>query len=139
MRTNRDKIAQVYRIYWLPVSQAEIENYPGDRYIYVSGDWFPIPFTPVEFKEEQAGGGKLVTQEMSCTITGLNEEFEERILKMISEYGLLRLDFTNEEVRVVGTEQVPVKLSLERGRFPTTYTLSFKRSSPEFSKILKSF
>jgi len=139
MRTNRDKTAQICGVYYLAISEAEIEDHPGVDTIAVSGKWEKIPFSKVEYLEKQSGSGQFIKQEFSATVTGMNQEEEEKIRKAANVHLLIRIDYTNSVSKVVGNENIPVALIVEMGGSPSTYTISFKRSSPEFSKYFKSF
>ena len=139
MRSNKDKIAQICAMGWIYISDADIEDHPGSTFIYVSGEWEAIPFSKAEFKEEIPGSGRIIKQELSATITGLNQAQEASLRKMVAGHGLIRLDYTNGDSKVIGSEQVPIKISLEINGSPSTYSLSVKRSSPEPSKFFKSF
>ncbi len=139
MRSNQDKTAQICALYWMPLSEAEVDDHPGQPYISVGGTWTQIPFSKAELKEDQPAGGKLVKQELKATVTGVNPDAEEQFIRMQGEPGLLRVDYTNGMAKVIGSEQVPVQLSMEISGASSVYTLSSKRSSPEFSKYFKSF
>lgn len=118
---------------------ADIDDCLGVSSISVSGNWIDFNISKCELKETRSAPGELVQQELSATCTDSSEANESFIREQCDGYGLLRIDYSNGERKVVGTDKNPVQLSIERSGSPVAITLSLKHSSAEFSKFLKSF
>lgn len=101
-------------------------------------EWTPIPVSSGEFKEKNVAG-ELTEQELKAVVTDTGALFSNSLRDLLCREGLVRLKFTNGTERVVGTDQFPVVVTLQESGSPAAFTLSFKRSSPEPAKILKSF
>lgn len=134
-----DKRAQVCGIAFIPLLNAEVKNVPGSNLIYVRGAWVSIGASSCEWQESQAQAGSPVEQELKATVTNTSSSQEKLLRELLSYDVLTLLEFTNGEEKVVGTDEFPVRLSIERNGNPGKITLSFKRSSPEPAKILASF
>lgn len=134
-----DKRAQICGISFLPLPDAEIINIPGNDEIQVAGEWVPISVSSGEWQENRELVGMPVEQELKATVTDTSSSTEGELHKLLANDGLLLLCLTNGEEKVVGTDEFPVRLSMERSGSPGKITLSFKRSSPEPAKILTSF
>ena len=98
----------------------------------------PIPVSSGEFKEKNVSG-ELTEQELKAVVTDTGASFSNSLRDLLCREGLVCLKFTNGSERVVGTDQFPVVVTLQESGSPAAFTLSFKRSSPEPAKILKSF
>lgn len=133
-----NKRAQICAIWWITTDDAEIDNFLGDSYISISGSWNNLGISSAEFKESQARG-EMVQQELKATISDSSEDNEKRLKGILSSEIILRIDYTNKESKVIGTDTCPVSLSLERSGTPEKLILSVKRSSPEPSKFIQSF
>jgi hypothetical protein len=117
---------------------ASIRDYPGNE-IYIAGDWLPIRFSSANFQETDETNGEPVAQELSIKISGSEKEAESIIRDLCGQEILLRLQYSNGDVKVVGTDDNPVYLSHSAGGSPVASTISFKRNSAERAKHLKSF
>lgn len=133
-----DKRVQICAMSFIPVARAVVRNLPGVKTIQVSGDWTLIPISSGEFKEKTTSGD-FTEQELKAVVTDTGSVFSASLYDLFRQEGLVRLRFTNGADRVVGTDQFPVLLTLEESGSPASFKLSFKRDSPEPSKILKSF
>ena len=133
-----DKRAQICAMGFIPVAASVVRNIPGVETIQVSGEWTPIPVSSGEFKEKNVSG-ELTEQELKAVVTDTGALFSNSLRDLLCREGLVRLKFTNGTERVVGTDQFPVVVTLQESGSPAAFTLSFKRSSPESAKILKSF
>lgn len=133
-----DKRAQICAMSFIPIAVATIESLPGMKTIRISGDWTLIPISSGEFKEKTVSGD-LTEQELKAVVTDTGSTFSASLHDLLRQEGLVRIKFTNGTDRVVGTDHFPVLLTLEESGSPAAFTLSFKRNSPESSKILKSF
>jgi hypothetical protein len=136
-----DKHAQICNLFWLPLPLVNVEVLPGVDSISVSDAtaWDKIDFSTAEFSETGGESGGTVEQEFNAILTDTSESSFRRLLNMFSVYGLLRIDYTNKENRVAGTNDFPIYMSLRRSEKTAVFTLSFKRLSPEYSKILIPF
>lgn len=134
-----DKRAQVCGIAFIPLLNAEVKTLPGNYLIHVRGAWISISASSCEWQENQSQVGSPVEQELKATVTDTSSSQEKLLRELASLDVLTLLEFTNGEEKVVGTDEFPVRLSIERNGNPGKIILSFKRSSPEPAKILASF
>ncbi len=134
-----NKRAQISAVYILQIDDAEIDNYIGHPSISVSGAWLDIGMSKVDFKETQPGNGMMTQQELAITVSDSSDEKETTLRQLIESEVIIRLDYTNGVRKIIGTNRCPVSLSLERSGSPSAITVSVKRSSPEPSKLLRSF
>lgn len=134
-----DRRSQVCEMYFLPISDAVVDNTPGMEFIKIRGEWIRIGISSGEFKEKQDPVGGIVEQELKAVVTDTGEANTRLVRKLIVNDGLVLLDMTNGSRKVIGTDQFPVLLSCEYSGSPLKLSLSFKRDSPEPSKIFKSF
>lgn len=135
---NSDKTAQICALYFIPVRNSEIENYPGMNYIHVRGEWTFIPISSGEFKEITSPG-ETIEQELKAVVTNTGMESLTKLTKLFLQNGLIRMKLTNGDDKVIGTDQFPIRITLENSGSPAKLTLSCKRNSPEASKLFKSF
>ena len=133
-----DKRSQLCAMSFLPLSDAEVRNLPGSDKLQVHGTWVNIDISSGEWKENREEVGKPVEQELKATVTDTSS-METGLRTLFSADGLLMVGLTNGEKKVIGTDEFPVHVSMERSGDPAKLTLSFKRSSPEPAKILESF
>lgn len=125
---------------FLPPSVSPVVNLPGCDTIGLNpGLAIPIYISNGEWKEKMEVAGKPVEQELNATVTDTSRSSEKELRALFGAEGILLLTFTNGETRVVGTDEFPVLVSVERSGNPGTLTLSFKRLSPEPAKTLSSF
>lgn len=134
-----DKRAQIHAVYFLPINDADIDDYIGYPSIAISGKWLDIGISRSEFKETQQVNGVMTQQELNIVISDSSEEKEISLRELIMSEVIIRLDYTNGIRKIVGTNRCPVILSIERSGSPSFITISTKRSSPEPAKILRSF
>lgn len=134
-----NKRAQLFEVSFLQVSNALVLNYPGSDSIRINGEWIDFGISSGEWKETIETVGTPVMQELKATIPDTSSTNENFIRNLLSTEGLVLLHLTNGEKRVVGSNDFPVSISLEKSGNPSRLTLSLKRSSPEPTKILKSF
>lgn len=133
-----NKHAQIFGMGFIPLAVATVRNFPGADIIQVSGEWIDIPIVEGEFKEKITSGS-LVEQELKATATDTSPDTVALLRDLLRQEGIVRLKFTNGLERVAGSDQFPVLMTIEESGSPAVFILSFKRSSPEPSKILKSF
>lgn len=133
-----DKRAQICALSYLPLAGATVRNLSGAKSIRVSGKWTDIPISKGEFKEKTTSGS-LVEQEIKATVTDTGDNFSARLHELLNQEGLVRLRLTNGAEMIVGSDQFPVLLTLEKSGSPEAFSLSCKRNSPEPAKTLTSF
>ena len=134
-----NKIANIYSLQYIYLSSCEINNIPGSEKISIKGEWKPIKFASIEYTEKQDEQGGEWEQNFSAIITEFDNNIENELNSIKNKAILLRLDYTNNLSKIVGTDEFPVILSLSSTSTSHTYTLSFKRNSPEAAKFLQSF
>lgn len=133
-----DKRSAVFRLDFLPISQATVNNLPGNPSIQVSGSFIPVPIASGEFRETEEQGDT-IEQELTASVTDTGLAQLSSIRTLFTQDGLLRLTYTNGEQRVVGTDEFPVHVNIELSGTPQVLTLSFQRQSAEPAKIYSSF
>ena len=133
-----DKRAAVCSLAFLPISQATVRNYPGSPGIEVQGTFTPVPISSGEYRETGEAGYP-VEQELESVVTDTSSARLNEIRTLFAEAGLVLLDFTNGERRVVGSDEFPVQVNTELSGTPATLSLTFKRDSPEPAKVYSSF
>ena len=130
------KRSQICGLSFLPVDSATVKNIPGRLDIQVSGSWVSIDISSGEWKETVEYAGQPVAQELKATVTNTSIEHESSLRHLFSSTGLLLLRFSNKDSKVVGTDEFPVHVTVERSGDPGKILLSFKRESPEVAKTL---
>lgn len=133
-----DKRAQIFGMSFMPLTAATVRNFPGANIIQIAGEWIDIPIIQGEFSEKMTSGN-LIEQELKAVVTDTGIDSAVSLRNLFRQEGVARLKFTNGFERVVGTDEFPVLLTIEESGSPASFKLSFKRDSPEPSKILKSF
>ena len=131
-----DKRSHVCGLSFLPLSDATVINIPGERDIQVSGTWIEIDISSVDWKETREYVGQPVAQELKATVTNTSKEYESMLRNIFTTSGLLLLKFSNTDQIVLGTDEFPVSVTVERSGDPSKIFLSFKRDSPEPAKYL---
>ncbi|KAA6326470.1 hypothetical protein EZS27_024426 [termite gut metagenome] len=136
-----NKHAQICNLFWLPLPDTSVEIFPGVSFIRVPNTtaWKKIDFSTAEFSETGTENGKPVEQEFNATLTDTSESSFEKLSNLFSAYGLMRIDYTSKDSRIAGTNDFPIHISLRRSEKTSIFTLSFKRTSPEYSKFLLTF
>ncbi len=137
--TLNNKIANIYSLQYMYIHSCEISNIPGNDKISVTGEWKQLKFASIEYTEKQDGQGEEWEQNFSAIITEFDNKTENELNSIKNNAVLLRLDYTNNISKIVGSDEFPVILSLSSTSTSHTYTLSFKRNSPEAAKFLQSF
>lgn len=131
-----DKRSQVCGLSFLPTNDVTVINIPGKRDIQVSGTWIDIGLSSGEWKETIEYLGQPVAQELKATVTNTSKEYESMLRNLFTTPGLLLLKFSNTDQIVVGTDEFPVSVTVERSGDPSKIYLSCKRDSPEPAKYL---
>ena len=136
---NFDRHMQVCGAAFMPVEDAVIscDHAKAGASIRVEGSWTELPVTKAEFSEEQGNRG-VITQKFEGTITKAKNDMLINLLGVMNRYGVLRIDYTNGEQRVVGDDQWPVMLSVSKEGDPLKVKLSFKRVTFTHSRLLAS-
>ncbi|KAA6349005.1 hypothetical protein EZS27_003605 [termite gut metagenome] len=131
-----DKHAQICSLLFFPLSGVTAETTPGTPYIRITGTGEKIDFATAEFSETAEENGQPIEQDFKATVTNTGTDVYIRLQNLLATYGLLRIDYTNQTRHIIGTPDAPVFISLKQSGTVATLTLSFIRTSPEFSKIL---
>lgn len=134
-----NKRATIVRLHFYPIVESTVVNsYPGRQILSVTGPNYDFRPQSAEFKETVIQGDE-VSQQFNAIITDVSLASNASMRRILSLPGLLLLVFSNDEIRVVGTDQFPVMITLEESGRPAQFKLSFKRTSPEPSKFFQSF
>lgn len=130
---------QVCGAAFIPVEDAVIscDQAKAGASIRVEGSWTELPVTKAEFSEDIGVRG-LITQKFEGSITKAKNDMLINLLSVMNRFGVLRIDYTNGERRVVGDDQWPVMLSVSKEGDPLKVKLSFKRVTFTHSRLLAS-
>jgi len=127
-----NKHSQICSVSYLPISNATIDNYPGLDYIHVSGNWINIDNSSVEFSEDQKNINDFFFVELKVVITDFTSD-----TSYINVPIIIRINYTNNQSKILGTYNTPIYLSLLKSGNPSTKTLNYKGTQPEAAKILR--
>lgn len=130
-----NKHAQIYALHYINIEDADIDNYPGRDQISITGCWIELKVNSVILSEEQKNVGDFYNVELKATITDTTSSVDKAINRAV----ILKIDYTNNVSKVLGTEHTPIFLSQKIDGNPSVITLSYKGLLPECAKILKSF
>ena len=132
--------AQVWAVKILLVDDdADIENHFGENRIMVSGPWCDMLHSSVELTcdDNQATGAAALDLKIKIADSS---DIMQALCRLLSSLPVVvRLDYSNEETKVIGTDTSPLYLSYSIGGNPQTITLSYKGDLPERLKDLSSF
>ena len=132
--------AQVWAVKILPVDDnADIENHFGENRIMVSGPWCDMLHSSVELTcdDNQATGAAALDLKIKIADSS---DIMQALCRLLSSLPVVvRLDYSNEETKVIGTDTSPLYLSYSIGGNPRAITLSYKGDLPERPKDLSSF
>lgn len=131
--TRRNRIA---RIDYCLLSDATVNDYPGSFIQVLATSWVPVAFSSVEFMESNPINGDFVEQELNISLSGTDRDIEQETESVCGNELIIRLTYTNGEVRIIGTEENPVLLGCTSAGSPVRQTLSCKRKSAEKAKYL---
>ncbi len=136
---NTDERSDIYQISFVYTSLAIIRDYPGPEIFIHTFEWKKLNYSSATFQESDEINGEPVSQELNIKLNGSNEENSQTIRDVCGRQILVRLDYSNGEEIIIGTEDNPVALSHTSSGSPIVQTLFFKRNSAEKAKHLKSF
>lgn len=123
----------------LPLSGAVVSNSPGDDRISIRGNWQQVAASEIEFSEKESDSSPFFESQLKFRVTDTSPSSEAALRDLSNRYVLLRLHYTDGAVRVLGTDQFPVELTLSREGIPSYFSLSYKGSQPERVKFFQSF
>lgn len=137
--SRNNKHAQISAMHLLRVEDAEVENHPGNDIIRISGEWHNTNISSIEFSEDDSRPGMPVAVELSAEITDTSNDSRLLYRGYAITPLLIRLDYTNGESRVIGTDTAPIYLGISVKGSPAVINVYYKGVSPESSKLLQSF
>lgn len=132
---NKDKRSRICKISYAYASDLLINNYPGDA-IQVIGDLERIYFSSVSFSEVQEANGEQYQQELIIEIKGNNQEAQKTISDLTGKYTIVKLEYSNQEIKIVGTPESPLMFIHEQSGMPSVNRLSVNRYSAEKAKYI---
>ena len=136
--SNHTKRNQICGLKFIPLAEAEIFNLPGSDSIQVSGTMEEISIASGEFTEEITDGSP-AKQTLSANVTDTGQVTYANFRKLFNQEGILVIQLTSGETKVVGTDEFPVLVTMTQSGSPAAYQLTFDRESPEPAKFLQSF
>lgn len=135
IKSNSDKRSDISKVSYIDALNSQFVDYPGN-YCECVGNFLPIKFSSVSMVEDDAENGAPISQELSIDIRGQNQDIDNQVLQVTGKYILLKLEFSNGDVKIVGTKDNPVVLSTLKSEKPLMTTLSTTRTSAEKAKYL---
>lgn len=90
------------------------------------------------FTEKKSDSGDYVVQELEATFTDTSQSEVAEWRTKVDQDSIFLVKYSNGETRIIGTSYAPVRCEMEESGSPRAVRLSFKRKSPEFSKIAES-
>lgn len=136
MQNRESKRAAICGVSFIALSESTVTNVPGVPQIKVSGIWDKMKFSSAEFSEQLSSDGTNYEVNLTISFSDSSQENQREIMAWIGIYLLVRLDYTDGNSRVVGTDQFPVVLSLSGDGSPHALRLTYKGQQPESSKFL---
>lgn len=136
--SNHTKRNQMCGLKFIPLSEAEIVNYPGSDTIKVTGNMTEIHISSGEFTEEVIDGSP-AKQTLSANVTNTGQVTYANFRQLFNQEGILIIQLTSGDTKVIGTDEFPVLVTLTLSGSPAVYELAFDRESPEPAKFLQSF
>lgn len=132
---NKNKRSRICKISYAFASDLIINNYPGDS-IQVIGNFSDVRFSSANFSEILEANGEQYNQELLLEIKGNDSDTQKTISDLTGKYIILKLEYTNQEVKIVGTNESPLMLLHQQSGTPVVNNLSFSRNSAEKAKYI---
>ncbi len=133
-----NKRAAIIELRVYQIDNSSIINTPGSTFIKVSGEPWVLHPRSAEFKETITPDGE-VSQQFSAIITDVSQSSVDSMRSRLLVPAIVGLKFSNGDLRAVGCRDFPVVFTLEESGRPAQVKISFKRTSPEPSKFIRSF
>lgn len=133
--SNSDKRSDIIEVGYAEPSNLDFTDYPGN-YCQCVGDFEPIKFTTASIQEDEPENGSAINQELSIVVRGQNRETDDTLLEIGGKYLILKLKFSNGDIKIVGTKDNPVVLSCLKSEKPLAVTLTSTRTSAEKAKYI---
>jgi hypothetical protein len=133
--SNSDKRSDIVEAWYAEPTYLDFVDYPGN-YCQCTGDFEQIKFTSASITEDEPENGAPVNQEIQIFMRGQNSETDDKFAEICGKYIILKLIFSNGDVKIVGVPNNPVVLSALKSEKPLATTLSVSRTSAEKSKYL---
>lgn len=130
---NKNKRSRICKIAYAFASDLVINNYPGEN-IQVIGNFSNILFSSASFSEILEANGEQYIQELIIDIKGNDPDAQKTIADLTGKYTILKLEYSNSEVKIVGTDESPLMLIHEQSGTPVVNRLSVSRTSAEKAK-----
>lgn len=135
INNNSDKRALIWKAEYCPVSETSFVDYPGDK-CRVTASFQRINFSDVSFTESDGVNGEPIEQNLQFIFRGQNKEFDQDVKKLTGSFNIIKLHYSNRDIRIVGTKDNPVIFSaVKSGRVVET-TIESRRVSAEHAKYL---
>jgi len=130
---NKNKRSRICKISYAFASDLIMNNYPGDS-IQLIGNFSDIRFSSANFSEILEANGEQYNQELLIEIKGNDPDTQKTISDLTGKYIILKLEYTNKEMKIVGTDESPLMLMHEQSGTPLVNKLSLSRNSAEKAK-----
>lgn len=121
------------------VDDVEVREPFGGDEIYFRGVFKKYDTTNVDFSESRSQSGGYVTQEMKAVISSNSKEEQKEYKGWEDKKCLVLLNYSDGNVKMVGTEFSPVSIQVSQSGTVLATTLQIKRLSSCFAKFAKSF
>lgn len=132
---NSTKRNRIIGIEYALLSESSVRDFPGNFIQVMTSSWQDLKITSVEFTETEPSNGDFIEQELAIVINGEDSILDSLLQTMTGNEVLLRLTYSNGEIKIVGTEENPVVLARTKTGSPVQQILSSKRKSAERAKF----
>lgn len=136
MQNRESKRAAICGVSFIALSESTVTNVPGVSQIKVSGIWKQIKFSSADFSEQLSSDATNYEVNLTISFSDSSQENQKEVMEWTGIYILVRLDYTDGNSRVVGSDQFPVVLCLSGEGSPHAIRLTYKGQQPESSKFL---
>jgi len=133
--SNKDKQNRLCEIWHAQPNTVAMVDYPGN-YAKCVGSFTELKFSDASFEESDVENGSPIQQNLEITINGQNQESDNESLDLTSNYLILKLLYTNGDIKILGTKDNPVTLLSNSTGTPAALKLYTQRISAEKAKYL---
>lgn len=136
-----NKRAYIYAVNFVkPSACAMTMNYKANEAILLSGVFTKIEnLSKILLEEQLDANGILATIKFTAICSDTSEVNRRNLMFICGIPIILKVDYSNDVSKVVGSIERPVIVTFTEAGNPTTFTLSFQRIDRGLSPIYKSF
>lgn len=134
--SNEIRRNRIISAHYTLLSDATVIDYPGKNIKVLTSSWTEIKYSSINFSEALAANGNFVEQELELLMFGSSSEIMDHVHQLIGNEVLIKFTYSNNEVKIFGTEENPVLLLHSSSGSPVQQRLYTKHFSAEYSKYL---